>query len=75
MGSGQTFDEAVGEFAVNYADQNQKDYRAFLRPSAKAALRRPSRVERDSGLLTPNQPRLVHAMTDRHLLIRKKETP
>ena len=30
MGSGQTFDEAVGEFAVNYADQNQKDYRAFL---------------------------------------------
>ena len=30
MGSGQTFDEAVGEFAVNYADQNQKDYRAFV---------------------------------------------
>jgi uncharacterized protein (DUF2252 family) len=31
MGSGQTFDEAVGEFAVNYADQNQKDYRGFLK--------------------------------------------
>ena len=30
MGSGQTFDEALGEFAVNYADQNQKDHRAFL---------------------------------------------
>ena len=29
MGSGQTFDDAVGEFAVEYSDQNQKDYRAF----------------------------------------------
>jgi uncharacterized protein (DUF2252 family) len=31
MGSGQTFDDAIGEFAVEYADQNQKDYRAFTR--------------------------------------------
>ena len=29
MGSGQTFDDAIGEFAVEYADQNSKDYRAF----------------------------------------------
>lgn len=29
MGSGQTFDDAVGEFAVEYADQNQHDFRAF----------------------------------------------
>jgi uncharacterized protein (DUF2252 family) len=31
MGSGQTFDDAIGEFAVEYADQNSKDYRAFTR--------------------------------------------
>ena len=31
MGSGQTFDDAVGEFAVEYADQNQRDFRAFTR--------------------------------------------
>jgi len=30
MGSGQTFDDAIGEFAVEYADQNQRDYRAFV---------------------------------------------
>ena len=29
MGSGQTFDDAIGEFAVEYADQNQKDYRTL----------------------------------------------
>jgi uncharacterized protein (DUF2252 family) len=29
MGSGYTFDDAVGEFAVEYADQNQRDFRAF----------------------------------------------
>lgn len=27
MGSGSSFDESVGEFAVEYADQNQSDYR------------------------------------------------
>jgi len=31
MGSGQTFDDAIGEFAVEYADQNSSDYRAFTR--------------------------------------------
>jgi uncharacterized protein (DUF2252 family) len=31
MGSGQTFDDAVGEFAVEYADQNRADHRAFVR--------------------------------------------
>lgn len=30
MGSGRTFDEAIGEFAVEYADQNAADYRQFL---------------------------------------------
>jgi uncharacterized protein (DUF2252 family) len=29
MGSGQSFDDAVGEFAVEYADQNRRDFRAF----------------------------------------------
>jgi uncharacterized protein (DUF2252 family) len=31
MGSNSTFDDAVCEFAVEYADQNQRDYRAFIR--------------------------------------------
>jgi uncharacterized protein (DUF2252 family) len=29
MGSGRTFDDAIGEFAVEYADQNTADFRAF----------------------------------------------
>ncbi len=31
MGSGQTFDDAIGEFAVEYADQNRSDYRTFIK--------------------------------------------
>jgi hypothetical protein len=31
MGSGQAFDDAIGEFAVEYADQNRSDYRTFTR--------------------------------------------
>jgi uncharacterized protein (DUF2252 family) len=31
MGSGRRFDDAVGEFAVEYADQNLLDYKAFVR--------------------------------------------
>jgi len=31
MGSGSTFDEAMQEFAVEYADQVQRDHRAFVR--------------------------------------------
>ena len=31
MGSGQTFDDAVGEFAIEYSDQNRSDYRSFVR--------------------------------------------
>jgi uncharacterized protein (DUF2252 family) len=31
MGSGRAFDDAIGEFAVEYADQNASDYRAFTR--------------------------------------------
>jgi len=30
MGTGRTFDDAIGEFAVEYAAQNQLDYRAFI---------------------------------------------
>ena len=75
MGSGQTFDEAVGEFAVNTPTRTRRTTGPSCRPSARAGSRRPSRVERDSGPLTLHQPRLVHAMTDRHLLTRGKETP
>ena len=31
MGSSTTFDEAINEFAVEYADQNERDYRAFIK--------------------------------------------
>ncbi len=31
LGSSTVFDEAVCEFAVEYADQNQRDYRAFIK--------------------------------------------
>lgn len=30
MGSGQTFDDAIGEFAIEYSDQNSNDYRKFI---------------------------------------------
>jgi uncharacterized protein (DUF2252 family) len=31
MGASSVFDEAICEFAVEYADQNQRDYRAFVK--------------------------------------------
>jgi uncharacterized protein (DUF2252 family) len=31
MGSSATFDDAITEFAVEYADQNERDYRAFIK--------------------------------------------
>jgi uncharacterized protein (DUF2252 family) len=31
MGTSSVFDEAICEFAVEYADQNQRDYRAFIK--------------------------------------------
>ena len=31
MGSNTTFDDAMCEFAVEYADQNFHDYRAFIK--------------------------------------------
>ena len=31
MGSGRAFDDAIGEFAFEYASQNQSDYRAFIK--------------------------------------------
>ncbi|MBN3752216.1 DUF2252 domain-containing protein [Paraburkholderia sp. Tr-20389] len=30
MGSGQTFDDAITEFATEYSSQNRRDYRAFI---------------------------------------------
>jgi hypothetical protein len=31
MGSGQTFDDAITEFATEYSSQNRIDYAAFVR--------------------------------------------
>jgi hypothetical protein len=30
MGSGQTFDDAITEFAAEYSTQNRRDYREFI---------------------------------------------
>ncbi len=30
LGSGTTFDQAVAEFAIAYADQNERDYQALV---------------------------------------------
>jgi len=38
LGSAPTFDEAVTEFAVDYSDQNQSDYRAFVRAVREARI-------------------------------------
>jgi hypothetical protein len=29
-GASGTFDDAIGEFAIEYADQNERDYRRFV---------------------------------------------
>ncbi len=44
LGSGPTFDRAIGEFAEAYADQNQRDYEA-LKKAAKSG-----RIKVESGL-------------------------
>jgi hypothetical protein len=31
MGASEAMDDAIGKFAVKYADQNQRDYRAFVK--------------------------------------------
>jgi hypothetical protein len=31
MASSEIFDEAIGEFAVEYADRNERDYKDFVR--------------------------------------------
>ena len=38
LGAGTTFDRAVGDFAVAYADQNERDYSAFLGAVKSGAL-------------------------------------
>lgn len=39
VGSGKTFDDAVGEFAVEYADQNKANYRAFAKAIREGRIR------------------------------------
>jgi uncharacterized protein (DUF2252 family) len=39
MGSGGTFDDAICEFAVEYADQNMSDYRAFVKAIRSGRIR------------------------------------
>lgn len=39
MGSSEVFDEAITEFAVEYADQAERDYRAFVRAVRKGRIK------------------------------------
>ena len=39
MGASETFDDAIAEFAVEYADQTQKDYRAFVKAIRQGRLK------------------------------------
>ena len=41
MGSSETFDDAICEFAVEYADQTQRDYRAFVKAVGRDGSKRP----------------------------------
>ena len=38
MGASGTFDDAIGEFAVDYADQNERDYRGFVRAAKEGRI-------------------------------------
>jgi uncharacterized protein (DUF2252 family) len=38
LGKADTFDQAVGQFALAYADQNEKDYQVFLKAKAAGEL-------------------------------------
>lgn len=44
MGSSSAFDDAIGEFAVEYADQNERDYRAFIKAVREGRLNATSEV-------------------------------
>lgn len=44
MGSSSAFDDAIGEFAVEYADQNERDYRAFIKAIREGRLNATSEV-------------------------------
>jgi uncharacterized protein (DUF2252 family) len=39
MGSSETFDDAIGEFAVDYADQNERDYDKLIKAIRKGKIK------------------------------------
>ena len=39
MGSSRTFDDAICEFAVEYTDQNEGDYKAFVKAVKEAKIK------------------------------------
>lgn len=44
LGSSTVFDDAITEFAVEYADQNQRDYRAFIKAVREGRLKAATEV-------------------------------
>ncbi|CAB3804752.1 hypothetical protein LMG28688_06063 [Paraburkholderia caffeinitolerans] len=50
MGSGQTFDDAIGEFAMEYRSQNRLDYRAFIQAIREGKIQDSGHERRLDGL-------------------------
>jgi hypothetical protein len=51
MGSSEAFDDAIGEFAVEYADQNERDYRAFVKAAREGRIEVTVEAQQEQGHL------------------------
>ena len=38
LGNSNKFDEAIASFAMNYSDQNERDYRTFLKAVSSGSI-------------------------------------
>jgi hypothetical protein len=44
MGASGTFDDAIGEFAMEYADRNERDYRGFVTAAKEGRIEAPADI-------------------------------
>ena len=65
MGSGQTFDDAIGEFAVEYSDQNRERLSAVRARHPREARSRPSSSARRAATVRRCNPLLQQLAADR----------
>lgn len=56
LGKADTFDRAIGQFALAYADQNEKDYQAFMKGKAAGELGEGMNAASGTSLLGPPGP-------------------